>query len=465
MAQEVNSTDSGPGGPRRKFLGLPDRWRLPVAIAVGIAGMAAVALHVSRSLPGPRETPGVDWLGEADPDAEAPVPGVDPELPALRREATQIARRLLEDYPETAAAIDVAATLHRRLDRVERAVRCWQRCLELDPRSARVHFALGSIARRKGDLAAAAEHFRKAAEIDRESRQLPYELADILIDRGEWDRAQAVVEANLKSDPRFFPSLYQLGQIHLQRKDYAKARNVLEEAVRYGPDFAATYFAMATVCTRIGDTGQAQKYLAKFRVLRARDEKSHQDNLKAAQNEVPGMRRIVAEISTAAARVYLEHGQMQKAEGLLVRACQLRSGYAACGDLLAWLYEQQGRAIEALNVLKQASAESPESIAVQVNLGTLAARLGRFDDAEQAYQKAISLSPGQAQAYAMLADLYLRAGRKLPEAKRLAQKAVELQPGPDLYRLLSVACEKTGDAAGARAAVEKAAPQAAGKTP
>ncbi len=136
-----------------------------------------------------------------------------------------------------------------------------------------------------------------------------------------------------------------------------------------------------------------------------------------------------------------------------------------CGDTLAWLYEQQGRAEDALTILSQSSASSPKSIAVLVRLGTLAAKLGRFDEAERAYQKAIELAPGQARAYAMLADLYLQADRKPHDARRLAQKAVELQPEPALYRLLGAACEKTGDAAGARAAREKAFPPGAGKGP
>lgn len=89
----------------------------------------------------------------------------------------------------------------------------------------------------------------------------------------------------------------------------------------------------------------------------------------------------------------------------------------------------------------------------------------RFDEAERAYQKAIELALARARAYAMLADLYLQTDRKLHEAKRLAQKAVELQPETPLYRLLSVACEKTGDAAGARAAGQKAFAPAAGKGP
>jgi tetratricopeptide (TPR) repeat protein len=380
----------------------------------------------------------------------------------LRQEATQVARQLLEDFPEAAESLGVVALLHRRLGRVDQAERCWQRCLELEPRSANAHIALAAIARRNGDLAKAAEHFQKAMEIDPESRQLPYDLAEVLINQGELDRAQAVVQKNLERDATFFPSLYQLGQIHLQRKDYAKARKVLETAIRFGPDFAATYFALSTACSRLGDAEQAGRYLDKFRVLRARDEEAHRADLRRVREGESDMPSIVAEINTTASRVYLQHGQQQTAEKLLLRGFHLAPGYVQCGDTLAWLYEQQGRAEEALSVLSKADASSPKSVAVLVRLGTLAAKLGRFDEAERAYQKAIEAAPGQARAYGMLADLYLQANRKPHDAKRLAQKAVELQPEPALYRLLSAACEKTGDTAGARAALQKASTPSAG---
>lgn len=374
----------------------------------------------------------------------------------MKEEVRALARRLLDDFPETPESLDVVGLLHLRLDRVDQAERCWRRCLELEPRFAPAHFALGLAARQKTDYAAAAGHFRGAAELDPQSRQIPYELADALIKQGDLDRAQAVVENNLQADPAFFPSLYQLGQIHSQRKDYAKARKVLEAAIRYGPDFAATYFALSTACSRLGDSEAAGRHLATFRKLRARDEQSHLADLRSQDDGLAGMRRIAAETHTAASRVYLAYGQAVAAEALLLRACQIDPAYVDCADSLAQFYEQQGRADEALKIVGQASAASPTSIALLVRSGTLAAKLGKPDEAERAYQKAIAVSPGQAKAYAMLADLYLQTNRKLPEAKRLAQKAVELQPDPALYRLLSVACEKTGAAAGARAAAEKA---------
>lgn len=437
--------------------------RLVAMVAVAaVLAVAAVWQYAGR-LEGPRPAPPAqDWLDVADPLPDGSAPAPDPEVAALKHEATQAVRRLLEEFPETAEALDVAALLHLRFGRVDQAERCWNRCLELNPQSASAHFALGSLARNKGDFPKAAEHFRRATEIDAESPQVFHELADVFLKQGDLDRAQAAVEQGLERDPRFFPGLYQLGQIHLQRGDYAKARKALEAAVPLGSDFAGVYFALVTACTKLGDAEQAAVYAEKFRKARAGEEASHRDSLRAPRDSASDLRHGVAEVYTAASRVYLLYGQAQAAERLLVRASELGPTWAECGDMLARLYEQQGRLDEALATLSRFSLSAPRSIAIQVHLGRLAAEAGRFELAEQACQKAIELSPGEARAYAMLADLYLRSDRKLAEARRLAEKAVELAPEAPLYRLLSVACQKTGDVAGARAASQKASAVAPG---
>ena len=80
-----------------------------------------------------------------------------------------------------------------------------------------------------------------------------------------------------------------------------------------------------------------------------------------------------------------------------------------------------------------------------------------FEEAEQAYRKAIELTPRQAGGYLALAGLYLDKGRKLPEARKLAEKAVELEPTAKNYFLLGAACLRSGDAAAARSAARQAA--------
>lgn len=461
MTQKAGSAnpddDKGPAARRATVSPSASRpWMVAtlIVVIVGIAGLLVWELSGSPEMPAP-EAAHEDWLGDVDAVPQGPSGRVRTEFLALKQEAAGVVRSLLEQYPDTAESLDVVALFHLRLGMAENALRCWRRSVELDPHFATAHFAMGLLARDQGRLAASAGHFQKAAELDPEMPGVFVELADVLIKQSKLDEAQAVVEKSLKRDPRFLPGLYHLGQIYLQRKDYAKARKTLEAAIRYGPDFTNAYFGLATACAKLGDTQRAAQYMQRFKALGAGDEQAHRDLVKATR-DFDDPRQSVAVVCTAAARVWLLHGEAERAEPLLLRACQLAPGYAESGDLLARLYERQGREEEALKTLTRFSVSSPTSIAIQVHLAALASKMGRFELAEQAYHKAIELSPGEVRAYAMLAGLYLQLGRNLPEAKRLAQKAVELDPAARNFFLLAIACRRTGDLRAALAALDRA---------
>jgi superkiller protein 3 len=314
---------------------------------------------------------------------------------------------------------------------------------------------MGVAAREAGEHAEAADLFRKALELEPGSAGLSADLADVLTKLGRLEEAAAVVQKSLEMRPRFLPSLIQLGQILLQQKEYEKAKRVLEDAIQIDPGFSNAYYGLATAYARLGDQEKSKACLEKLKALRARDTAAHQRSLKAADG-VFDVVRTVADVSTAAAKVYLAYDEPAEAEQLLLRASQVYPNHAGSPQALAWLYEQQGRSDEALKTLTDLRDRLPGELSVHVRLGELYARLQQFDKAEQAYTRAIEIMPSQAESYVALADLYLQANRKLPEAKVLALKAVDLRPSADCYALLGATCQRNGDRAGARSALQHA---------
>ncbi len=88
-----------------------------------------------------------------------------------------------------------------------------------------------------------------------------------------------------------------------------------------------------------------------------------------------------------------------------------------------------------------------------VSLGALVHRL---DPGKVPFRKATELAPERSWGPCGLAQLYLHGNRKLREAKSLAAAAVELEPVASNYAVLSEACDKNGDLAGAVAAMQRA---------
>lgn len=435
-------------GPHRRAAAAGSSWRARAALitaAVGLAvgGVWAITAFSRRGGPAPRSEP---------PQLASNAP---PEIAALVGEAGEIVDRLVQRFPQDPDAVAAMAWLHSRFGKSEEAVTYWRRCLELNPDYGEAHFWIGSVARDRGDHQQAAECFRKARQLDPGSPQLAVHLAQALMSQGKMEEAIEVLQENLRSHPKSMPTFVLLGQIYGQLKEHEKAKKNFEAAVEMYPGFTSAYYGLADACSKLGETEKSKEYLEKFQSLKARDEKAHRDALKAHAPLSP-VRHGVAEVCTLAGKVYLSHEDPRTAEELLRRGADLCPAHPECLQVLAWLYERQGRTDEAMATWLRAKENQSENVSVHLRLGALYVRLGQFEAAEEAFNNVIKISPHQAGGYAALANLYLQANRRLPEAKRLALEAVEKEPLARHYFLLTVACQRNGDLEGARSAIERA---------
>lgn len=82
------------------------------------------------------------------------------------------------------------------------------------------------------------------------------------------------------------------------------------------------------------------------------------------------------------------------------------------------------RALQEYIAGQRMNLDRPEALS---NLGNVYLRLGRAEEAETAYQRAIALDPGFVPAYVNLADL-MRAGNRDADAEQLLQLALRRQP-------------------------------------
>jgi tetratricopeptide (TPR) repeat protein len=93
--------------------------------------------------------------------------------------------------------------------------------------------------------------------------------------------------------------------------------------------------------------------------------------------------------------------------------------------------EARGDAEAAVREYRAAARHLPLA---RLFLGNALFGLGRLEEAEAAYREAIRLLPGNAEAHNNLAWLLHTRGRDLDEAVKLAERAVELDPGREAFR-------------------------------
>jgi Flp pilus assembly protein TadD len=157
-----------------------------------------------------------------------------------------------------------------------------------------------------------------------------------------------------------------------------------------------------------------------------------------------------------AGKVYLAHGRWELAEAHLIRAAELNPSDTECREALAGLYDEAGRLEEAAHIVEQLRDLEPWNLAHRRNLGILEARMNDWEAAEATFRELCAIAPDRAVGYAGLAELCLRADKALPEAETLAATAVRLEPTAWHYFILAAICEKEGDVARARQALEQA---------
>jgi tetratricopeptide (TPR) repeat protein len=379
-----------------------------------------------------------------------------PEVAERLIELDGVVTRLIETFPEDPAAFDVMGWLHYKIGKVEHAGIFWKHCLELDKNFAPAHHALGLMALELGEYETAETHFRRNVELDPSNSAFKVELAQALVESGKSDEAIEVLLDDLRANPKAIATAAMLGHAYLQVRDFARAKHHFETVIELGPDYTNAYKGMVDACRGLGERELAIEYAKKLQEKKALDTADHRQMLQE-YDDTANISATVAEIYTAAANVYLAAGDPQTAEEHFLKALDNMDTFIPACEILAWLYKTQGRTKRSADMLRQLLANRPKSLSAHLTAGSMFTEMEYLDEAEEAYRRAITLTPKMAGGYAALANFLLQARRKLPEAKELAEKAARIEPVAPNFFLLAVACQATNDLDGARDAIGRAA--------
>lgn len=390
--------------------------------------------------------------------AVAGEPASEAKAAVLRKEALDTAERLLTEFPKDPAAHVLKASMHYNLGDSAAAEKWLAKSLELDPKMAAAYDMLAMIAFEKGDAERTVALCTKALDLAPNVPAVRHRLGKALMDLGRAKESVAAMQETIESCGGSSETFYLLGQGYLQSKDYEKAKESFLVAIELLPNHTQAYFGLFTACARLGERAEADRYKQRFRELEARDRNtlSEEDRRGNTLSDLPVERRVVARTCMGAGQVYQKHRQLGRAEDLWRRAAEIDPDDMMCRAQLVVLFRQQNRERDTQKLFEQLVEQQPAAAANHYFLGIHHVRSRRYDAAEKALQKAVELGPKRPEGYRALAQLYLARGQRLPMARILAARLVELEPSPGSLVLLTRACARVGDRAGALAAIERA---------
>jgi tetratricopeptide (TPR) repeat protein len=432
-------------------------WALVVVVivCVAIAGFWGVKSFLRSDEEAQKEEPPPILTEQPEPSTEPLKLTPEQELAALEKEGEELAEKLIREFPNSEEPLVLMGDLYRRRGNSLEAVKFWEKALKVNPKRYDVYHNIGRVAFEKEEYEKAVTAWRKTLEINPEVSGLRNNLARAFLGLGKYSEAIEELEKRIEIFPRSALSNYLLGRAYLQLKEYDKAKEHYEKVIELRPDHTNAHYGLSSVYAKLKQPDKAKEYLAIFKKLKAKDMEVLQHRDKAAMDVAAAPKALVA-LALDAEKLYRERGDLERAEELMKRVETLDPNNTKCLERLATLYQMSNRIEDALAQFEKMREIQPQNPFCYLNIGVLSSQLKRFNEASKAFQQAIALAPKQSLGYNHLARLYLRTNRALAEARRLAEKAVELEATAENYFVLGWACDVNGDVVSALAAMEQA---------
>jgi arylsulfatase A-like enzyme/tetratricopeptide (TPR) repeat protein len=298
----------------------------------------------------------------------------------LAEDAAATYRDALEKVPYSKRLSLSAAALFYRLGRVDEAAALARHSLSYDPSAA--HSLLAQIALLHGDLDQAESEARAALAVPGDRRpESRLVMADILIAQGE---------------PR-------------------EAADFLSQALHEGIKSDSLCSKLAMIYLRLGEPDRAEQVLRGF-------EDSNDPGILLAIGKAAMSRRNWSE-----ARLWVERALLEAPNDAVLK---LNLGIIAMA---------QGQLPEAKTCLEESVAGRPASFDAWNALGSVNARLGDYDQAIAAWERAQELDPEVLDVLYNLGVAHAQAGRPLQANSFLDDYVARAQPGSQRDRAIALA--------------------------
>jgi tetratricopeptide (TPR) repeat protein len=276
------------------------------------------------------------------------------------------------------------------------------------------HRNLGVAFYRTGMFAEAEREFRRVAEIAPADADGPFRLGLIALQRARWEDAIEALQRAMALGGRRPAMLHNLSLAleALGRLDEADA--ALADAIESDRDDPRLWSAWGLLALRRNEAALALERLARAREL---------------MRDVPPARWFWGCAWAQALNDSWPDAILTAREGV-----GAHPEHPVLRTTLGVLLEGTGEVGEAEAQLRKALAEDPTIPQVSKNLGDLCYRAGRWDEAEESYQRAAALAPALGDdLHFKLGNLACRRG-DLDGARRHWQEAITLNPDHALAR-------------------------------
>lgn len=356
----------------------------------------------------------------------------------LREEATRCVEALVQNLPGIPDALEMKARIYLLLGENDAAKQAWVESLNHVPTYVYAVYGLGGIALRSGDYDTAIELFKRAIPELPGNPDPSLDLAEAYTKLGQIDEAIAVLSASAKVHSTSATTFLQLGQAYLTNRKFEEAKLAFETVLTISPGLPRAQLGLGTALLRLGNRAEGEK------LLRA------QQSQRTTKNRLPEVvfldeKKDISERFELISKVYLEHGNHEKAEEILRRSLVLDPTNTSAGELLLKLYQSLKLQSESIEASKQLCEMAPGNPAYHYTHGRLLQQNAESALATEAFQRVVELAPEDPLGYEALVRILITMQKQLDRALLYAKQLVKLRGNAMDNELLGQAYAVNGD--------------------
>jgi tetratricopeptide (TPR) repeat protein len=373
--------------------------------------------------------------------------------------AVESLQRATELRPGFADAHNDLGRLLLALGRTDAAIASCRRALELRPRFAAALGNLANAERARGALAAAIEGYRRVIALEPALAEAHGNLGTALIEAGETEAGIAALRRALELRPGYAAALTQLARALTALGRAGDALPYYERLLGYDRR-AETLNEFGTLLAGLGRFEAAAGRFREAVVLAAGDARLHANLayvvhcLGDHRDAIEHSRRAI-ELDPRLPEAYLHLGngllainQMHAAETAYRAGLERAPGHAALHTAHAMAERALGRVDDAAASARRALALRPDAADTVALLGSLEIDRGRFAEAQQLLNQALTMSPDLPEALTGLAAVRRMTAADAPwraAAERALARGPPVAHAIALHHALGKYCDDVGD--------------------
>ncbi|MDX6768722.1 MAG: tetratricopeptide repeat protein [Elusimicrobiota bacterium] len=293
-------------------------------------------------------------------------------------EAAAEYRRALELNPRSFEALVNLAEVEASVGRFDEQLALLRRAAAVAPHNAVALSALAAAEERAGHLPEALRQYERALMADPTLALPRMRYAEALQRAGRPGEALQQADQALKLDPKSFEAAYLLGRLGQENGIWSRCMRGMRAARRLDRHHALT-LANLGICTHLTARQEGDPELMRSAI----------GPLRLAATKLPGS----GEVRGALAALYMDLGMLPQAQEAYAEALAIDARSPQLWHDYGVAQQRGGRAEGAVEAYERALLINPTKVESLVNLASLRAAAGRFDEARALIDRAERARP------------------------------------------------------------------------